>query len=225
MRITKALLSLALVANAVDAKSWLSDAGMFLSTRPLHAGYVLTSHHIAYNKWHQTELERWLSDHGVPYSTPSDRRELEKLVKQNWDANVVEPYSAWDTEKLTSYLKQKGIDTKESAQQSRDSLVAQVRGTWYESEDSAQRGWVNVKDWILDTWTDSQLKAFCDRNNIPVPQPRKRDTLLQKARENYEAVAKKAGEAAAYPGNWLYESWSGESSRRRVSSRINTLCP
>jgi hypothetical protein len=41
-----------------------------------------------------------------------------------------------------------------------------------------------------------------------VPQPRKRDTLLQKARSNYEALAKKAGETAAYPGNWLYESWS-----------------
>lgn len=41
-----------------------------------------------------------------------------------------------------------------------------------------------------------------------VPQPRTRDNLLQKARSNYEAVAKKAGEAAAYPGNWLYESWS-----------------
>jgi len=188
MRITKALLSLALVASTVDARSWITDA--------------------AYNKWHQTELERWLSDHGVPYSTPADRKELEKLVKNNWDANVVEPYSAWDTEKLTSYLKQKGIETKESAQQSRDSLLAQVKGSWYETEDNAQKGWVNVKDWILDTWTDSQLKAFCDRNNIPVPQPRKRDTLLQKARENYEAVAKKAGEAAAYPGNWLYESWS-----------------
>ena len=41
-----------------------------------------------------------------------------------------------------------------------------------------------------------------------VPQPRKRDTLLQKARAGYETAAKKAGETAAYPGNWLYESWS-----------------
>lgn len=41
-----------------------------------------------------------------------------------------------------------------------------------------------------------------------VPQPRTRDTLLQKTRANYETVAKKVGETASYPGNWLYETWS-----------------
>lgn len=188
MRIAKTLLSLALVANAAVASSWFSNA--------------------AYNKWHETELERWLADHDVPYPTPADRKDLEKLVQKNWDANVVEPYREWDTEKLTGYLKKKGVETKESAEETRESLLARVKSSWYESEDKAQNAWINVKDWILDSWTDSQLKAFCDRHGIPVPQPRKRDTLLQKARENYEAVAQKAGEAATYPGNWLYETWS-----------------
>ena len=41
-----------------------------------------------------------------------------------------------------------------------------------------------------------------------MPQPRHRDTLLQKARSGYETAAKKVGETAAYPGNWLYGSWS-----------------
>jgi hypothetical protein len=59
-----------------------------------------------------------------------------------------------------------------------------------------------------DFGIESQLKAFCDKHDIPVPQPRKRDTFLQKARSNYETVAKKVGETASYPGNWLYESWS-----------------
>ena len=58
------------------------------------------------------------------------------------------------------------------------------------------------------SWTDSQLKAFADKHGIPVPQPRKRDTLLQKIRASYETTAKKVGETAAYPGNWLYETWS-----------------
>lgn len=123
---------------------------------------------------------------------------------------MVEPYQEWDTEKLTGYLKQKGFETKKSADETRDSLIAKVKGAWYESEDKAQQGWINANDWILDTWTDNELKAFCDRHGIPVPQPRKRDTLLKTARENYKAVAQKAGEASAYPGNWLYESWSGE---------------
>jgi hypothetical protein len=188
MRIAKTLLSLALVANAAVASSWFSNA--------------------AYNKWHETELERWLSDHDVPYPTPADRKDLEQLVQKNWDANVVEPYNKWDTAKLTNYLKVKGVETKESAEETRESLLARVKNSWYESEDKTQTAYANVKDWILDTWTDSQLKAFCDRHGIPVPQPRKRDTLLQKVRENYETVAQKAGEAAAYPGNWLYETWT-----------------
>lgn len=121
----------------------------------------------AYNKWHETELERWLSDHDVPYPTPADRKELEKLVQSNWDNQVVAPYKEWDTAKLTDYLKQKGIETKDSAGSTKDSLIDQVKGVWYESEDKAHNSWLNVKDWILDSWTDSQLKAFCDRHGIP----------------------------------------------------------
>jgi len=188
MRISTALLSLSLGANAVLASSWFSNA--------------------AYNKWHETELERWLSDHDVPYPTPADRKELEKLVQKNWESSVVSPYKSWDAAKLSEYLKLKGIETKDSAAASKDSLVNQVQGNWYETEDKAQSAWTNVKDWILDTWTDSQLKAFCDHHGIPVPQPRKRDTLLQKARAGYQTVAEKVGETAAYPGNWLYETWS-----------------
>lgn len=52
------------------------------------------------------------------------------------------------------------------------------------------------------------MKAFLDRHGIPAPQPRKRDVLIKTARENYESVANKVGETAAYPGNWLYEQWT-----------------
>ncbi|KAG8412382.1 hypothetical protein J3458_014563 [Metarhizium acridum] len=47
---------------------------------------------------------------------------------------------------------------------------------------------------------------MCD--DCKVPQPRHRDTLLQKARLGYEAMAKKMGETAAYPGDWLFQTWS-----------------
>ncbi|CRG86388.1 Stress response protein ish1 [Talaromyces islandicus] len=139
-----------------------------------------------YNRWHETELERWLSDHGVlclrqclhvvnsstdiPYPTPADRKDLEKIVKANWNAKVQVPLA----------------QTSETAS---DHLS-------------------NVKEWIFDSWTESQLKSFLDHHGIPAPQPRKRDTLLRAVRENYEVVAKRLGETAAYPGNWLYEQWS-----------------
>lgn len=121
----------------------------------------------AYNKWHETELERWLSDHDIPYPTPADRKDLEKLIQSNWDAYAVSPYKNWDNDKLTGYLQQKGVDVQDAAQSSKDSLVAQVAASWYETEDKAQNAYFNVRDWILDTWTESQLKAFCDHHAIP----------------------------------------------------------
>lgn len=130
----------------------------------------------AYNKWHETELERWLSDHDIPYPTPADRKDLEKLIQSNWETYAVSPYKSWDTDKLTGYLQQKGVDVQDSAKSSKDTLVAQVAASWYETEDKAQNAYFNVKDWILDTWTESQLKAFCDHHAIPgessaCPQP------------------------------------------------------
>jgi len=83
-----------------------------------------------------------------------------------------------------------------------------VQSTWTDTEASANEAYANSRDWIFDTWTESQLKAFADRNGIPVPQPRNRDTLLKTVRENYQTAANKVNEVSAYPGNWLWESWS-----------------
>lgn len=58
------------------------------------------------------------------------------------------------------------------------------------------------------SWSDSQLKSFLDRNGVPAPQPRKRDSLLATVRENYESIAQKTKQTINYPGNWLYETWS-----------------
>ncbi|KAJ5584507.1 uncharacterized protein N7459_004307 [Penicillium hispanicum] len=144
------LVFLLATTEAVGASSWWSKA--------------------VYNKWHETELERWLSDHDIPYPTPADRRDLENLVKSNWDNKVQKPLG-----------------------QASDQVSDELH---------------QAKEWVFDTWSESQLKAFLDRHGIPAPQPRKRDTLIKAARENYESIAKKAGETASYPGNWLYEQWS-----------------
>lgn len=108
---------------------------------------------IVYNKWHETELERWLSDHSVPYPTPADRKDLENLVKDNWQSKVAQPYNDWDTKQLNSFLQQKGVEVKESAAANKDGLVAQVKNAWYETEDKADDAWLSVKDWIFDSWT------------------------------------------------------------------------
>ncbi|KAF2665548.1 hypothetical protein BT63DRAFT_459128 [Microthyrium microscopicum] len=185
--ISSALVAL-LAVDAVAASSWFGST--------------------VYNKWHETELERWLSDHNIPYPTPSDRKDLEKAVKDGWNDNVVTPYNSWDTAQLSKYLSQKGEDVQKSAVNNKDALVKQVQSTWSETAEGANTAYGSVSNWIFDSWTESQLKSFCDYHGIPVPQPRTRDSLLKTVRSNYQAVAEKAGEYYSYPGDWLYASWS-----------------
>jgi len=104
----------------------------------------------AYNKWHETELERWLSDHNVPYPTPADRKDLENLVKNNWQTKVGSPYSDWEPAQLQAYLKSKGHEVKKGTEQNKDSLISQVKGQWHENTDSASDSYHSVKDWIFD---------------------------------------------------------------------------
>jgi hypothetical protein len=119
---------------------------------PFPNNFLLTCIKSVYNKWHQTELERWLSDHDVPYPSPADRKDLENIVKDNWQSKVGSPYSDWDTKQLQSYLSEKGVETKDSAASTKDSLLTQVKNAWYETEDKAEDAWSSVKDWIFDRY-------------------------------------------------------------------------
>ena len=105
---------------------------------------------IAYNKWHETELERWLGDHNVPYPAPADRKDLENLVKSNWQSKTSTPYTDWEPSQLQSYLKSKGQDVKKGTEANKDSLVSQVKGYWSDSTDSTAKSYDNLKDWIFD---------------------------------------------------------------------------
>ncbi|KAA8905048.1 hypothetical protein FN846DRAFT_11512 [Sphaerosporella brunnea] len=168
----------------------------------------------AYNRWHETELERWLSDHNIPYPTPADRKDLEKIVQDNWQTRVVDSYKNWDAPQLQSYLSEAGRELDKKQKQDKNWLLQQVKDVWHETEKTAENAWEGVKDWIFDSWSESQLKAFLDRHGIPNPSPRTRDSLLATVRENYHNVAEKLGETYAYPGNWLYESWSESDLKR-----------
>lgn len=105
-----------------------------------------------YNKWHETELERWLSDHNIPYPTPSDRKDLENLVKDNWNDKIVSPYNSWDAKTLQNYLSAKGQQAKKGTEKDAKSLAEQVKVYWTETEDSANQAYGSVKDWIFDSY-------------------------------------------------------------------------
>ena len=107
---------------------------------------------IAYNKWHETELERWLSDHNVPYPTPADRKDLEDLVKKNWNSKVTTPYSDWEPSQLTAYLKSKGQDVKKGSEANKGHLVNQVKSVYTDSADSTSDSYQSMKDWVFDRY-------------------------------------------------------------------------
>jgi len=189
MKFSLATLATVALATQTATADWLSGKG-------------------AYNKWHETELERWLSDHNVPYPTPADRKDLSDLVSKNWENNVAKPYNSWDASKLSNYLTSTGQEIKKGTEKNTESLLSQVQNAWHETADQANEAYGNTASWIFNTWTESQLKSFCDYHGIPNPSPRTRDSLLSVVRSNYQSAANKAGETAAYPGNWLYSQWS-----------------
>ena len=104
----------------------------------------------AYNKWHENELERWLSDHDVPYPSPADRKDLVDLVKNHWEDKVASPYNSWDTNQLSSYLSTQGYKAKKGTEKNKDSLLTQVKSYWHETSDQATDSYSSVQDWIFD---------------------------------------------------------------------------
>lgn len=143
-------LVVALAADVALASTWLSKAGGYSVGAPLSI-CSSTDDSVVYNKWHETELERWLSDHNVRYPTPADRKDLENLVKDNWNTYVVQPYNSWDTTQLQKWLNSQGYEVKKGAEKNKDGLVSQVQTHWTETVDSADKAYADAKDWIFDT--------------------------------------------------------------------------
>lgn len=39
---------------------------------------------------------------------------------------------------------------QKGTKQNKDSLISQVKNSWYETEDKAEEAYLSVKDWIFD---------------------------------------------------------------------------
>jgi hypothetical protein len=156
--ILKGLLALA-AAESVSGSSWFGRTGM-KSIKHDHGS--LTS--AAYNKWHETELDRWLSDNNIPHPTPADRRDLENLVKENWDSYVVSPYNKWDTAQLKKYIAQRGEALQKGASDTQEELVKKVKASWTDTDDTVSEAYTNVRDWIFDRYVHPHPPSSADKN-------------------------------------------------------------
>lgn len=134
-----------------------------------------------YNKWHETKLEKWLKDHNIPYPAASDRQSLYDTVEKHWN-KITPPYEQWSEKQLRAWLVESGSQASDIAATKKDELINMVQANYEDSSES-------LVSWILDSWTDSQLKSFLDYHNIPNPTPRNRDSMLQTARGAYSNIA------------------------------------
>lgn len=92
----------------------------------------------------------------MPYPAASDRKDLEKLVTDNWNTNVLEPYNSWDTKQLQSYLTLKGKQATKP-ETNMNKLVEQVKSSWTETEDSASSAYASVRDWVFDSLVPASI--------------------------------------------------------------------
>ena len=211
------LICLIAATSLVTASSWLfgSDKGIL---SPQIFMTIVNFFYVVYNAWHKTELERWLDDYDIPYPAAADRKDLADTVSKNWAKVTTPVYEKWDEARLRSWLAARSLEFQADAK--KEALIDQVKSNWYSAKANAESSWETVRDWIFDSyatfseigidcrWSESTLKAFLDRHGIPCPQPPSRDTLLDRARENYNNIRKAVGDTAAVPGNWLFEVWS-----------------
>merc|ERR1711939_770729 len=191
----------------------------------------------AYNKWHETELERWLSDHDVPYPTPADRKDLENLVKENWQAKVVDPVAAtgdkanehygsvkdwifdsWSESSLKSFLDHHGIPAPQP--RTRDSLLATVRHNYEAIAKKTGEYYHYPGDWLYSSWSESDLKEYLDERGIPVPQPSTRDKLIAHVRRNARLASLKSSSAAS-AASASYSSGVSQASKSAASAQAS----
>ncbi|KAJ9610592.1 hypothetical protein H2200_005369 [Cladophialophora chaetospira] len=205
------------LASTATASSWFSKA--------------------AYNKWHETELERWLSDHDVPYPTPADRKDLENLVKENWQAKIVDPatgasdksadhyhsvkdwiFDSWTESSLKSFLDHNNIPNPQP--RNRDTLLTTARQN-YDSVAKQLGEYASYPgDWLYTTWSESDLKEYLDERGIPVPQPSTRDKLIAHVRRNARLASKNTSSAAKAASS-SYSSASSVASASAASAQAS----
>lgn len=135
---------------------------------------------------------------------PRARDSLLKTVRENYQSaadKVSEKayypgdwlYESWSQSDLKAWLDERGYPAPQPS--SRDKLIAEVRrnsriasDSMRDSMASASMSAVGVQqsltDALIDAWSDSQIKEFCDKNGIKVPQGSNRDELIAIARKH-----------------------------------------
>lgn len=150
-------------------------------------------------------MKAFADKHGIPVPQPHNRDTLLANLRSGYDTaakkktnNVAHYpgnwlYETWTESDLKDWLDTHGIPAPQPT--SRDKLIASVRRNSRlatlkaqkasgSASASAQAAAASISDAILDSWDDSQIKAWADKNGIKVPHGSKRAELLAIARKH-----------------------------------------
>lgn len=106
-------------------------------------------------------------------------------------------YESWSESDLKEFLDERGVPVPQPS--TRDKLIASVRrnsrlasqnmkDSAASASASAKAAKESLSDALLDSWSDSQIKEWADKNGIKVPQGSKRNELLALARKHRAAL-------------------------------------
>lgn len=165
------------------------------------------------NRWTDSQLKAFADKHGIPVPQPRARDSLLKAVRENSQAAAEKLgetmsypgdwlYSSWSDSELKAWFDERGYPVPQPS--NRDKLISSLRRNSRVASLNAQSAasslsasaasaTQSLSDQLLDSWSDSDLKAWFDKNDIKVPQGSKRNDLLALARKN---AAKLTGDQA-----------------------------
>jgi len=151
-----------------------------------------------FNSWDDSSLKSFAEYHGIIPKPPSKREQLLAAVQENYDAAAAKAsesaaypgdwiYSQYTDSALKKWLDERGYPVPQPS--TRDKLISSVRRNSYLASlkynsiqsslsASAEAAQQTLTDKLIDGWSDTQLKAFLDKNGIKVPQGSKKNELI-----------------------------------------------
>ena len=163
------------------------------------AVYLLTL-----GSWTESQLKSFLDFHGVPNPTPRTRDSLLQTVRSNYQTAANKAgetfhypgdwlYSSWSDSELKTWLDERGIPVPQPS--NRDKLIASLRRNSRIASDrsaaaaasassSAAGSQQSLSEQLIESWGDSQIKDWLDKQGIKVPQGSRSNELKALARKH-----------------------------------------
>lgn len=135
-----------------------------------------------FDSWSDSRLKEFLDKNSVKVPQGSRRNELLALARRN------KAYYTGDT------VSESAASAYSYATSAGGQKVSQVT-------DAASDYAGTAFDKVVESWSDSRLKAYLDSRGVPVPKNGKRDELLAKVRLHKH-------KAASGYGAWTFDTWT-----------------